>query len=326
MNKVINAIGVDVGKEKLDVCYPDGTKETIKNIKSCRTKLIAKAKKLDAVIAFEATGSYEDALADECLESGVKAVRLDSWGTRRFAESQGRLEKTDSIDSEMIRDYVQTLKADRLRFVKPRSEAHKRLKAAVAVRDNLMKAKTMLANQLEHITDVALVRRIRADVRRIEKDIEKIAEECNKAIAEDDRMRDLSERFQMTKGVGPSTTWSVLAYCPDIGEFSDRSIAKYSGCAPLEHKSCTIQKKSRTKRGNSRIKSALHMAAISAVRSNRILREIYQRLLAKGKSKSVALTAVARHLAMLLNTIAKYPDFKPASDDIPRSGRTNKKE
>ena len=75
-------IGVDVGKDWLDVCYPDGMKEHIKNIKSCRTRLIAKAAKLGAIVSFEATGPYEEPLADECLAKNVRAVRLDAWGTR----------------------------------------------------------------------------------------------------------------------------------------------------------------------------------------------------------------------------------------------------
>lgn len=104
MNPVRIHIGVDVGKDSLDICYPDGTKEKARNIKSCRAKLIKKALKLEAIISFEATGPYEEALADECIARGVRAVRLDAWGTRKYAESQGRIEKTDAIDCEMIRD------------------------------------------------------------------------------------------------------------------------------------------------------------------------------------------------------------------------------
>ena len=56
MNSAKKIVGIDVGKEKLDICYPNGKKETIRNIKSCRTKVIKKAAQLGAFIAFEATG------------------------------------------------------------------------------------------------------------------------------------------------------------------------------------------------------------------------------------------------------------------------------
>ena len=320
MNEVRKSIGVDVGKEKLDVCYPDGTKETIRNIKSCRTKLITKAKKLDAIIAFEATGPYEEALADECLAKGVKAVRLDAWGTRRFAESQGRLEKTDAIDSEMIRDYAMSLKEDRLRFIKPQSQSHKQLRNANVSRKNLMKAKSILYNQLEHLPNCEAKHKLIKNIEALCKSIEEVEKICDKAINDDERMQNLFVRFQQVNGIGPCTARTMLACCPDIGEFTKRGIAKMCGNAPLEHKSCTIQKKSRTKRGRSDLKHVLHMAAVSAVKSNHILREFYLRLLSKGKPKRVALTAVARKLAILMNTIAKYPNFNPAqnSKDIAR--------
>lgn len=246
-------VGVDVGKDWLDVCLPDGRKEHIRNIKSCRTRLIKRAAKLGSIVCFEATGPYEEPLADECLARGVRAVRLDAWGTRRFAESQGRLEKTDAIDCEMIRDCAASLRGEKLHFIKPRSEAQRRL-------------------------------------------------------------RELDRRFREVKGVGPCLSRTVLAQCPDIGDFNPKSIAKMCGNAPLDHESCTIRHKARPRRGRSDLKKALYMAAVSACRSNHVLREFYRRLVANGKPRKVALTAVARRIAILLNTIAEYPDFRPAQD------------
>ena len=314
MNQVRMHIGVDVGKEFLDVCFPDGNKTRIRNIKSCRTKLIAKAKKLDAIISFEATGPYEEPLADECLAKGVKAVRLDAWGTRRYAESQGRIEKTDAIDCEMIRDYAASLKAEKLHFIKPRSEAQKRLKKAVSTRKNFMKARALVYNQLENNLDADMKRSIESLIAKFDKRIAMIEAECDEAIASDERMSSLAKRFQEVKGVGPCLTRAILAYCPDIGDFNEKSIAKMCGDAPIDHESCTIKKKAKPKRGRSDLKKALYMAAVSASKNNHILRVIYKRLLDNGKPRKVALTAVARHICILLNYIAKYPDFKPALD------------
>jgi len=320
-------IGVDVGKEWLDVCYPDGSKEHIRNIKSCRTRLIKKAMKAGAIVSFEATGPYEEPLAEECLAKGVKAVRLDAWGARCYAKSQGLLEKTDEIDCEMIRDYAASLKESRLRFVKPRSEAQKRLKKAICVRKNLMKARSIMFNQLEHVCDADTKRKLVSVMERLDKEIERLEAECDAAISGDERMLSLSTRFQEVKGVGPCTARTVLARCPDIGEFTDGAIAKLCGDAPLDNKSCTIVKKSRPQRGRPDLKQAMYMAAVSASRSNHVLRVTYARLVAAGKPRRVALTAVARHLAILLNTIAKYPDFKPQQDpkDIEKAERAKLK-
>ena len=307
-------VGIDVGKDWLDVCYPDGRKEHIRNIRSCRTKLIKKAAKLGAIVCFEATGPYEEPLADECLARGVKAVRLDAWGTRKFAESQGRIEKTDAIDCEMIRNYAASLKDEKLHFIKPRSEAQKRLKKSVRTRKNLLKARAIIANQFEDDLDPETARHLRNALKSLDKNIARVEAECDSAIASDERLSELDRRFREVKGVGPCLSRTVLAQCPDIGDFNSKSIAKMCGNAPLDHESCTIKGKAKPRRGRSDLKKALYMAAVSASRNNHILREFYQRLVANGKPRKVALTAVARRIAILLNTIAKHPDFKPAQD------------
>jgi len=307
-------VGIDVGKDWLDVCLPDGRKEHIRNTRSCRTKLIKKAAKLGAIVCFEATGPYEEPLADECLARSVKAVRLDAWGTRKFAESQGRLEKTDAIDCEMIRDYAASLKDEKLHFIKPRSEAQKRLKKSVRTRKNLLKARAIIANQFEDDLDPETARHLRSALKSLDKNIAKVEAECDAAIASDGRLSELDRRFREVKGVGPCLSRTVLAQCPDIGDFNSKSIAKMCGNAPLDHESCTIKYTAKPRRGRSDLKKALYMAAVSASRNNHILREFYQRLVANGKPRKVALTAVARRIAILLNTIAKHPDFKPAQD------------
>lgn len=321
MNQVRVHIGVDVGKEWLDICYPDGEKETVRNIKSCRTKVIKRAARANAIVCFEATGPYEEPLADECLAKGVRAVRLDAWGARRFAESQGRIEKTDRIDCEMIRDYAASLKDEKLHFIKPRSEAQKRLKKSVSVRRNLMKARAIVYNQLEHIRDRDSRRHLESSIARLDREIARIEAWCDKAIADDERMKHLSDRFLKVKSVGPCLVRAVLACCPDIGDFNSKSIAKMCGNAPIDHESCTVRHKARPRRGRPDLKKALYMAAVSASRCNHVLREFYQRLVAKGKARKLALTAVARRIAILLNCIARYPDFVPAQDpkDIARA-------
>lgn len=319
-------VGIDVGKEWLDVCYPNGKKEHVRNIKSRRTKVVKKAAALGAIVCFEATGPYEEPLADECLARNVRAVRLDAWGTRRFAESQGRIEKTDKIDCEMIRDYALSLKDEKLHFIKQRSDAQKRLKKGVRTRRNLKKARNIIANQFEDDLDPETAKHLRNALKSIDRNIKRIEEECAAAIASDERLKDLDRRFREVKGVGPCLSRTMLAECPDIGEFNGKSIAKMCGNAPISHESCTIKGKARPRRGRGELTKALYMAAVSASRNNHVLREFYQRLVANGKARKQALMAVARKIAVLLNTIAKYPDFNPAQDpkDIAKANRAKR--
>ncbi len=314
MNQARTHIGVDVGKECLDICYPDGTKEHIANTKRSRARLIRKAQSTSAIISFEATGPYEEPLADECLAAGVPAVRLDAWKTRKYAESQGMLEKTDAIDCEMIRDFAASLKTEQLRFVEPMSDGYRRLKRSASVRRNLIKAKMLVANQLENILD----RDVRASVSRVidalDRQIEKMDGICADAIRSDEKMNALATRFKQIVGVGHVLIATMLSSCPDIGSFTPKGIAKMAGVAPLESKSCTIKRKSKPRRGRRELRSALYMAAVSACHSNHRLQPVYERFVARGMPKRVALIALARHIAVLMNYVAKYPDFTISED------------
>jgi len=314
MDQARTHIGVDVGKECLDVCYPDGTKEHIGNTKRCRARLLRKAKAMSAVVSFEATGPYDEPLADECLAAGVPAVRLDAWKTRKYAESQGLLEKTDAIDCEMIRDYAASLKPGQLRFVRQMPAAYRTLKRAVCARRNLIKAKVLVANQLENVQDRAVKASIARVVASLERQIESLDAVCAEAIRSDGRMDALARRFSSVVGIGPVLVSTMLASCPDIGSFTPKGIAKMAGVAPLESKSCTVVKKARPRRGRRELRSALYMAAVSACRCNHRLRPVYERLVARGVPRRVALIALARHIAVLMNWIAKYPDFSPSVD------------
>lgn len=314
MNQARVHIGVDVGKECLDICYPDGSREHIGNTKRSRAKLIRKARAASAIVSFEATGPYEENLADECLAAGVPAVRLDAWKTRKYAESQGMLEKTDAIDCEMIRDFAASLKPEQLRFVRPVSDGYRRLKRATSVRRNLIKAKALVVNQLENILDREVWASVSRAIDALERQIEKMDALCAEAIGSDEKMNALAVRFEQVVGVGPVLISTMLSSCPDIGSFTSKGIAKMAGVAPIENKSCTIRKKSRPRRGRRELRSALYMAAVSACHSNHLLEPIYKRFVDRGMPRRVALIALARHIAILMNYIAKYPDFNPAVD------------
>lgn len=314
MNQARMHVGVDVGKDSLDICYPNGDKEHIRNTKRCRATLIKKARTLGAVISFEATGPYDEALESECVASGVPAVRLDAWKTRKYAESQGMLEKTDSIDSEMIRDYAASLRPDQLHFVRERSAGYRKLKRAVSVRRNLLKAKALIASQLEGDLDAEIKSAIARAVTSIDRQVERMDAVCVAAIRSDERMGAIAARFGQVVGIGPVLISTALASCPDIGSFTSKGIAKFAGVAPLENRSCTITKKPRPRRGRRDLRCALYMAAVSACRSNHRLRRTYEGLVARGIPKRAALIALARHIIILMNYIAKYPDFNPEVD------------
>ncbi len=314
MNRVV--IGVDVGKSYLDVCYPNRKKGKIENKKSSILKLVRKAANLGADICFEATGNYTMMLKEICWALGVNAVELDAYGARNYAISQGLHEKSDSIDCTAILRYGESLPEERYHITKPYSKTEKRLRDILVLRDTLVKMRTQFTNLLESKPGPYTEKYARQEIKKFTKQIEEIDAECEKAVKEEEKPHMFSERFLSVSGVGTGLTYAVLAYLPEIGQLDSKSVAKLCGLAPLISESGTIKKKAVTKRGRSILKRAFYMAAVSASQHNHILSPYYKRLIARGKPKKVALIAVARRLAVLLNNIAKYPGFEISQDPL----------
>ena len=92
---------------------------------------------------------------------------------------------------------------------------------------------------------------------------------------------------------------------PELGELSNRKIASLVGLAPLNHDSGKIRGKRHIMGGRALVRSNLYMAALVAVQHNSVIAEFYQRLLAAGKAKKVALIACAHKLLNILNALMR---------------------
>lgn len=312
-------IGVDVGKNKLDVSLPNDRRYETQNNERGVRRIIADARKFAAAVSFEATGPYERRLAHTCLREGIPAARLDSWSVRRYAESQGMLAKTDAIDCRLIRIYSE-------RAVKPiwrlrdRSEAQERLTDTEHSRRNLEKARGILVAQLEWVANDRVEAGLREIIGKLDEQIAELERQSREVIAGDKRFADLFRRFQTVCGVGPAVATAVLADIPEIGELTSRSIAALVGVAPFDRKSCTIVKSSRPARGRGAVRQILFMPAMTASRTNAIWKNLYDRIRARGKPPKIAIVAIIRKMVILLNLIAKFDDFTVQAEP-PKPGR-----
>jgi transposase len=97
----------------------------------------------------------------------------------------------------------------------------------------------------------------------------------------------------------------LLADLPELGQLSRREIAKLVGVAPLSRDSGTMRGRRFVQGGRATVRAVLYMAALVATKRNPVLRGFYERLLAAGKPKKLALVACMRKLLTILNTIAR---------------------
>lgn len=258
-----------------------------------------------ALVVMEATGGLERALARFLLEHGVPVAVVNPRAAREFARSMGHLAKTDDIDALALAHYAQTLaaKADQagVRF-EPASAHVEALQALVTRRAQLLNMRTMEKNRLAGAVRVLrssiedVIRTLDRQIKRLDKDIDTHL---------DDFFGEQRKRLESIKGIGSTTCATMLAFMPELGKVSSARLAKLAGLAPLNHDSGKFRGRRHICGGRSIVRSTLHMAMLSAVRYNPVFKAFYQRLLAAGKPKKVALIACAHKLVRILNAMLR---------------------
>ncbi|MCF6264691.1 MAG: transposase, partial [Xanthomonadales bacterium] len=107
------------------------------------------------------------------------------------------------------------------------------------------------------------------------------------------------------KGVGKVLAFTLLSELPELGQLNRQQIAALVGVAPMNRESGAYKGKRRIRGGRARIRTVLFMAMLSTIQSNPRFKHDYQRLVARGKPKKVALVACMRKMITILNTMVK---------------------
>lgn len=257
------------------------------------------------LVVLEATGGLERSLATFLVHHGVPVAVVNPRAAREFARSMGHLAKTDAIDAVALAHYAHTLaaKADQagVRFA-PASEQLESLQAMVSRRAQLMGMRTAEKNRLSAAVRV-LHKSIGAVIKTLDREIARLDSDIGTHLGQ--HFKDQAKRFEAIKGVGTTTCATVLAFMPELGQVSSGRAAKLAGLAPLNQDSGKARGKRHVWGGRSLVRSALYMATLSAVRFNPVIKAFYDRLLAAGKPKKVALTACSHKLLRILNAMAR---------------------
>ncbi len=257
------------------------------------------------LITLEATGGFERALAEFLLRHDMPVAVVNPRAAREFARSMGHLAKTDAIDALALAHYAKTLagKADQtgVLLTLPSAEVQA-LQALVARRVQLLGMRTAEKNRLGAAVRV-LQPSIRAVIKTLEREIAKLDKNINALL--DKHFKAQAKQFDDIKGVGVTTCATMLAFMPELGSVPNARAAKLAGLAPLNRDSGQLRGKRHVWGGRSVVRSTLHMAMLSAVRYNPVIKPFYDRLIAAGKPKKVALTACSHKLLRILNAMAR---------------------
>jgi transposase len=296
-------IGIDTSQAQLDVYVrpigeyfsvdntPTGAKAAAKRIKTYQP----------ARVLIEATGRLETLFVCAAQEARLPVVVCNPGQVRQFAKATGRLAKTDRLDAQDIAHFGEAVRPA-LSELKP--EKLRQISDLIAVRSQCLDMSTMQKNRLQRMpTSVhkplqRILKAIQKEVERIDQQIDKLVE----AIPQWQSQRDL---LMSAKGVGKVVAYTLMSELPELGKLNRKEIAALVGVAPINRDSGSFRGKRRIHGGRRKVRTALYMSMLSAVQHDPKIKSMYERLVAAGKPKKVALVACMRKQLTILNTMMK---------------------
>ena len=146
---------------------------------------------------------------------------------------------------------------------------------------------------------------IQSHITWLKQELSDLDNDLREALRRSPVWREKDDLLRSVPGVGEQLSLSLLAYLPELGNLDRKQIAALVGVAPFNRDSGPRRGKRSVWGGRSRVRATLYMAVLTASRHNPVLRTFYQRLLAAGKPKKLALTACMRKLLTILNAMVK---------------------
>lgn len=300
-------VGIDVSSQTLEVASSAAAKTwQVSNDAVGIEQLTAQlSSRQPALVVLEATGGYEFEAACALQASGLAVAVVNPRTARDFARAMGALAKTDALDARMLAAFARVLHQhpERERFVKPLADAElQRLQALVLRRRQLVQ---MITSERQ---------RMRVSHAAARPSIERVIEFLKTELGDSDadvaahvgqHHATLAQALASVPGIGAASVAVLLAELPELGKLDRRRIAALVGVAPLNRDSGQMRGQRSIWGGRADVRRTLYMATLTAVRHNAPLKAHYERLLAVGKRKKVALVACMRKLLTMLNAIAK---------------------
>lgn len=301
MQTQTNYTGIDISKSFFDVAVPlEGKYSHYKfGNDEAGFKALLKILPRESHIVMEASGPYYLRLACFLCERSIAVSVINPLVIRRFSQMRMSRTKTDKKDAVMIAAYGKTEHPGLWEV----PEQHViQLQQREAVLSNLIKERTALINQLESFTSSGMLdKSLKKMLTREFEHKERLIAQLNKEMAELSirHYAEMLENLESIPGLGKKTAMALIVLSGGFKHFDDyRKLSSYIGICPRLFESGTsVKGKARIcKMGMSRIRAMLYICAWSAKRCNKACKELYERLVAKGKAKKLALIAVANKL------------------------------
>lgn len=298
-----HCIGIDVSKHTLDIHFADGgiDRKIGHDEEGIRAFVQEVLPMEPELIVMEATGGYEEDLAEALFAAGLPVAVVNPKRIRDFAKAIGRTAKTDKIDARTIASFGATLRPPKRGAF---DETARELKALTVRRGQLVDMRTAESNRAEHARNSAL-ESVRAVVAFLEERIAEVEEEIRKLIRSSSALKEKIEIMESFPGIGEKTAAALAAHLPELGTLDRKRVAALTGTAPINRDSGRFRGRRTTFGGRRKIRKMLYMPTLSALRWNPTIKAFYNRLLSKGKIKKVAVVACMRKIFAILNSMVR---------------------
>jgi transposase len=307
-------VGIDVSKARLDVAVrPGGEAWQSTNDEAGIAALVARLQSWQPLapqlIVLEATGGLERLVVAALALAGLPVAVVNPRQARDFAKATGRLAKTDAVDAAVLAHFAQALQPTPRALPDTATQA---LAALVERRHQLVSMLTAEKNRLQQALP-AVRAKVAAHIAWLEQALAEIDDELDQTLQASPLWRERDHLQRSVPGVGPAVSRTLLAHLPELGQGSSKHLATLVGLAPLNRDSGVWRGSRAIWGGRQQVRAVLYMAALVGVRHNPALHAFYERLVARGKPKKVALTACMHKLLLILHAVLRdHTPWTPA--------------
>jgi transposase len=297
-------IGIDVSKQQLEVAVHERDyKFHCPNKISSFDQLIAELIDLQpALIVLEATGGLEIPVVSALHAVGLPVVVVNPRQVRDFAKALGQFAKTDPLDARVLAHFAAAIKPP-LRPIKLKED--RELDALTRRRGQLKEMLTDEKNRRGSAASDNVRDKIKEHIDWLEKSIAELDQQLKALLKGSASWQAKDEILQSVPGIGPVTSFSMIADLPELGTLNRQKISKLVGVAPLNRDSGQQRGTRHIYGGRAPLRSVLYMAALTASRHNPVIKEFYERLCANQKPFKVAITACMRKLLTIMNVMVR---------------------
>uniref|UniRef100_UPI00389929CD IS110 family transposase n=1 Tax=Cellulophaga algicola TaxID=59600 RepID=UPI00389929CD len=262
----------------------------------------------DCLVAMEATGYYHYRLAQFLYKNGVVVSVINPLSIKRFIQMKLAKVKTDKSDSKSIFDYALI---NEVPIYNALTEVQSECLQLFRLMDIYIKHRTATKNKMHGeevlgIPSKLVYRSLRRNKKHLDKEIKGIELQLLSLVKED--QQEQLTLLTSVPGIGQKTALFLIVVTDGFSKFETASqLCSYVGITPtIRESGSSVRGRARiSKVGNRKLRNLLFLCSFNACKHNKACREVYERIVNKGKSKKLALIAVANKLIKQCFAIAK---------------------